>query len=580
MGLHGQSANTDAGVWGENTDSGPGVLGTSSDGPGVTGVSSHNPAVLGRSDTADAVLGRSVSGNGVRGQSGSGTGVVGASSANDGVAGQAKAFGKSGVLGSNPAGNGVTGSSQDGTGVAGQSVTGNGMRAESVNNDGLFARAQTPGKSGVWGFNPSERGAGVAGTSIQGNGVYGRSDRGPGVFGESGSNDGVAGYTRARGGSGVFGHNPNDWGQGVTGLSEQGIGVYARSDVGPSVYAHSGGGPGVFAESDRNDAVFGQAHVAGKSGVVGVNPHVGGNGVAGVSDQGTGVYGRSPFGNGVYGVSYRAGLHGDGQGSGIGVYGHAEGPAGVLGHADNGNGVSGSSLRSDINGAAVFGISRRPDYSANLNGYAGVFIGKVYVAGELQKGGGGFKIDHPLDPANAYLNHSFVESDARKNVYDGTVVLDEHGAATVVLPPWFERLNREVRYQLTAIGAPAPELHIAAEVANNHFRIAGGRAGLKVCWQVTGIRQDAWAQAFPLVVEEVKSTDAAGAYLHPGLSEELHGAGIGWGAPDDVTRRLLEERSTPLDEQLHLANHHRPRSRTTDHAFGKPADEKKAPTQE
>jgi hypothetical protein len=580
MGLHGQSVNTDAGVWGENTDSGPGVLGTSSDGPGVTGVSPHNPAVLGRSDTADAVLGRSVSGNGVRGQSGAGTGVVGASGANDGVAGQAKAFGKSGVFGTNPAGNGVTGVSQDGTGVAGQSVTGNGMRAESESNDGLFGRAQSPGKSGVWGFNPSERGAGVAGTSIQGNGVYGRSDRGPGVFGESGSNDGVAGHTRARGRSGVFGYNPNDWGQGVTGLSEQGTGVYAQSSTGPGVVAQSGTGPGVVAESVNNDAVFGQAHVAGKSGVVGVNPSAGGNGVAGLSDQGAGVYGRSPFGNGVYGVSYRAGLHGEGQGSGVGVYGHAEGTVGVLGHAENGTGVSGSSLRSDINGAAVFGISRRPDYSANLQGYAGVFIGKVYVAGELQKGGGGFKIDHPLDPANAYLNHSFVESDARKNVYDGTAVLDEQGAATVVLPPWFERLNRDARYQLTAIGAPAPELHIAEEIANNQFRIAGGRAGLKVCWQVTGIRQDAWAQAFPLVVEEVKSADACGAYLHPGLTEERQGLGIGWGAHDDITRQLLEERSSRLDEQERAADHRRPRGGVADHSFGNSDAESKTQPQE
>jgi hypothetical protein len=246
-----------------------------------------------------------------------------------------------------------------------------------------------------------------------------------------------------------------------------------------------------------------------------------------------------------------------------------------MGHADNGRGVEGSSLRSDINGAAVFAISRRPDYSANLNGYAGVFIGKVYVAGELEKGGGGFKIDHPLDPANTYLKHSFVESDTRKNVYDGTVLLDENGEATVVLPPWFERLNRDPRYQLTAIGGAAPDLHIADEIADNRFRIAGGRAGLKVCWQVTGIRHDAWARAFPLVVEEAKSAEACGAYLHPGLTEELQGPGIGWGAHDDITRRLLEERSPRLDEQGRTA-HDRPRREAADHSFGKLDDDSKS----
>lgn len=276
----------------------------------------------------------------------------------------------------------------------------------------------------------------------------------------------------ARGRSGVFGYNPNDWGQGVAGLSEEGIGVYA----------HSGSGPALFTDSGRNDGVIGRAHTGGQSGVAGLNLSQGGNGVAGISDRGTGVYGRSPFGNGVYGVSYRAGISGDGQGSGVGVFGRAEGTIGVVGHAGNGNGVQGSSLRADINGAAVVGISRLPNYSANLNGYAGVFIGKVYVAGELQKGGGGFKIDHPLDPAHSYLNHSFVESDDRKNIYDGTVVLDANGEATVGLPSWFEHLNRDARYQLTAIGGPAPDLHIAEEIANHRFRIAGGRASQKVCW--------------------------------------------------------------------------------------------------
>jgi hypothetical protein len=40
--------------------------------------------------------------------------------------------------------------------------------------------------------------------------------------------------------------------------------------------------------------------------------------------------------------------------------------------------------------------------------YAGYFSGDVKVTGYLFKDGGGFQIDHPLDPANMYLNHSFV----------------------------------------------------------------------------------------------------------------------------------------------------------------------------
>ena len=43
-------------------------------------------------------------------------------------------------------------------------------------------------------------------------------------------------------------------------------------------------------------------------------------------------------------------------------------------------------------------------------GKAGLFHGDVQVNGVLSKAGGSFKIDHPLDPENKYLAHSFVES--------------------------------------------------------------------------------------------------------------------------------------------------------------------------
>ena len=126
------------------------------------------------------------------------------------------------------------------------------------------------------------------------------------------------------------------------------------------------------------------------------------------------------------------------------------------------------------------------------------------VTGKLSKAGGSFQIDHPLDPAHKYLYHSFVESPDMMNVYNGTVTLDGDGRATVDLPDWFETLNRDFRYQLTAIGAAAPDLHVAAEVADGKFAIAGGKPGLKVSWQVTGIRQDAWANANRIPVEADK----------------------------------------------------------------------------
>jgi hypothetical protein len=91
-------------------------------------------------------------------------------------------------------------------------------------------------------------------------------------------------------------------------------------------------------------------------------------------------------------------------------------------------------------------------YGTTTNGLA-AYLDGVYIRGPLQKPAGQFKIDHPLDPANKYLSHSFVESPDMKNIYDGVVALDDKGEAEIELPDWFGALNKDFRYQLTAIGA-------------------------------------------------------------------------------------------------------------------------------
>ncbi len=154
--------------------------------------------------------------------------------------------------------------------------------------------------------------------------------------------------------------------------------------------------------------------------------------------------------------------------------------------------------------------------------YAGYFDGNVTVTGVLNKAGGSFNIDHPLDPENRYLYLSFVESPDMMNVYNGNVLLDANGEAKVKLPDYFEALNRDFRYQLTCIGGFAP-VYIAGEISSNQFTIAGGEAGMKVSWQVTGIRKDPFAQANRIQVEVDKPAKERGKYLHPeayGLGEE------------------------------------------------------------
>jgi hypothetical protein len=161
--------------------------------------------------------------------------------------------------------------------------------------------------------------------------------------------------------------------------------------------------------------------------------------------------------------------------------------------------------------------------------------GNLNVTGAITAGVKDFKIDHPLDPKNKYLYHSSVESSEMMNIYTGNAILDNSGEAVVPLPKWFEAVNTDFRYQLTAIGAPAPNLHVAREIARHQFSIAGGAAGTKVSWQVTGVRHDAYAKAHPLVVEVRKSEKERGHYLHPDA----------YGAPRLTQEQMLQRRSKP-----------------------------------
>lgn len=171
--------------------------------------------------------------------------------------------------------------------------------------------------------------------------------------------------------------------------------------------------------------------------------------------------------------------------------------------------------------------------------YAFYGVGDGYFSGTLTKGGGAFKIDHPLDPENKYLYHSFVESPDMKNVYDGVVILDGSGEITVTMPNWFNALNKDYRYQLTPMGGPGPNLYIAEKIKNNSFKIAGGQAGMEVSWQVTGIRQDAFANANRIPVEEDKQGKEVGIYLHP----EAHG--------QPAERSLAEVHAAEMRHKIH-----------------------------
>jgi hypothetical protein len=174
-------------------------------------------------------------------------------------------------------------------------------------------------------------------------------------------------------------------------------------------------------------------------------------------------------------------------------------------------------------------------------GYAGNFNGDINVTGSIFAGTKDFKIDHPLDPANKYLVHTSIESSEVKNLYDGVVVLDRSGEAIVVLPDWFESLNRDFRYQLTCIGGSA-QVYVAEEIANHRFKIAGGGPGMRVSWQVTGNRQDPFIKAHPMQVEQAKPEIERGFYIHPELYGQPEEMSIQWARRPDQMRQMKEQR--------------------------------------
>src|SRR5579863_5923633 len=412
--------------------------------------------------------------------------------------------------------------------------------------NGLQATAKANGASGVSGVDASSGGGyGVHGTSSAGTGVYGTTSAagqegvigwdtstggGTGVFGRSNNGTGMFGVTYATGQIGVQGldnSSGSGGGYGVVGASTEGIGVTGVSDNGTGISGStsadgkygvqgvdtsSGGGYGLHGSSGNGTGAYGATTAVGNYGVQGVDTSSksteagveGGYGVYGTSVNGTGVYGSTSAQN----LSAPAGVYGTNSANSVGA-------AGIWGSDISTNGREGV-FGESIAGIGVLASTQDGPNALVSQGNAQV-QGDLAVTGTMSKGGGSFKIDHPLDPGGKYLYHSFVECPDMKNVYDGTEVLDASGRATVTLPDWFEALNRDFRYQLTPVGSPAPGLHVAAEITGGRFTIAGGAAGLRVCWQVTGIRRDRWANAHRIPVEQDKPAADQGRYLHPDL---------------------------------------------------------------
>lgn len=440
---------------------------------------------------------------------------------------------------------------------------------------GVHGRTESPQGRGVFGLAAANTGfaPGVVGETLS------ASDGARGVYGlasaNSGSTSGVSGVAFSTGGTGVRGEvtatTGNTTGVHGTSASSQGIGVRgtATSATGNTVGVRGDGRIGMVANGAETglDAVatntVGQAvgvqaatGAADGAGVFAINSATTGNAYGAYaqtnSSNGTalagealatsganrGVLARTVSGGGV-GLraenTSSAGLataleavggssggttavfQANGGGSSWAIDAASAGPTGRAINArltTTGAGVSGAAVYAQVNGS-----NARALQGVNLaGGLAGDFTGNVAVSGTLSKGGGSFKIDHPLDPENKYLLHSFVESPDMMNIYNGNIVTDRNGYATVELPDWFEVLNRDFRYQLTVIGEFAQAI-VSKKLEGNRFEIRSSQPGVEVSWQITGVRQDAWAQKYRIPVEQDKATADRGKFLHP----EAHG---------------------------------------------------------
>ena len=538
----------DTAVMGESGASGigadpVGVYGKATGGTGVVGqgreVGVRGEATYGVVGYADSTHDDSKAATGVFGQSGNtsgnGYGVRGSAVSNSfavGVSGVA--FGSSvsyGIYGQSfsPVGRGVYGYGN--TGVMGTPNDDEGV--------GVYGLAHDPAKSstvGVRGQSMASSGGrgveGIAPYSGTGRGVYAQGYYG--VHAQSGGG-GIGVLALASGGTAVRGSNSA--GSGVV----YGVEGYTLSSAGYAIYGHntatSGSARGVYGRSNSSTgrALEGRASASTglNYGLYAESLSTSGRGVFGyaqaVSGSTVGVAGSadSPSGTGVRGNATAL------TGSTYGVHGvalSADG-TGVYGEADGANGVAVHGYADGLYGKGVHAVATGTHSSVNAiladanNGsaYAGYFIGRVNIAGNLAKSSGSFKIDHPLDPENKYLYHSFVESPDMMNIYNGNVTTDSEGFAEVELPDYFEALNIDFRYQLTVIGSFAQAI-IYEEVSGNRFSIMTDKPNIKVSWMVTGVRNDAYAKTNRIKPEVTKEPENQGKYLNPevfGQSEDM-----------------------------------------------------------
>jgi hypothetical protein len=166
----------------------------------------------------------------------------------------------------------------------------------------------------------------------------------------------------------------------------------------------------------------------------------------------------------------------------------------------------------------------------------------VFALGDMAASGTkSFRIDHPLDPLNKYLLHYCSEGPQPYNLYKGKVITDSAGRAWVDLPAYFDSINCDIDYQLTVIDERDSDEFVLAKISqkvrNNRFTIRTSQPNVEVCWQVTGVRSDAYVRSRGAPVEVDKPAVERGLYQHP----ETYGQPRELGVPFKMTQSVMSQ---------------------------------------
>ncbi len=374
-------------------------------------------------------------------------------------------------------------------------------------------------------------------------------------------------------GSGNFGGSSIDFNTYAPGTS----GTYNPSSR-IEAFGDGGGGDSLWFESNNDKSA------GGPNQGLALNVVIGSNGRVNIGTQDT-----DPNDFFEQLVVTSAPLEGSGETAAVGAFGgaptgvtDANGLAGI--YAVGGDGVGNAQADFAGDGAEFYG-GFTPESSSGSAGYgiyatggvggvgvaafAGYFDGDIEVTGTVFGGAKDFKIDHPVDPANKYLVHASVESSEMMNIYTGNAVTDELGMATVKLPDWFEAENADFRYQLTVIGRRA-QAWIAEEVEHGQFKIGSDATNTKISWQITAVRQDAFAKAHPLIVEQAKPARERGFYQNPELFGQPAERQTEWGRRPQQMERIKEtrERQKLAARQRFTHSRDQPASAVSKHRSG------------